>query len=300
MSILLEPELPLQTETQNNIGVKRKDVKKRVPPRMLEVVSTQRLSPVMQSVVLTGETLNGFPVDAYGAHIKVFLPREGQKVPVLPTLGDKGPVWPPADLRPITRTYSVRKYCPLRNELTVDFVLHGHKTPASGWAYQADVGDKIGIAGPGGPDPLLAPADWHLLAGDLTALPGISALLENLPSDARGEAFIDIAKADHQQEVPNRTNIQIHWVNREAYQSFGHAQNSCLLDSIQQHFVVPENYSLSAFIAGENSDVIAIREYLRFRYQLTKKELYAVPYWRRGQDEETYHQERHKVMDEEY
>jgi NADPH-dependent ferric siderophore reductase len=272
---------------------------KRTPPRLLQVVRTQRLSDAMQRITLSGDALHGFPTDRNGAHIKIFLPQPGQDKPVLPTLGENGPVWPPAHLRPITRTYSVRRYYPDTNELDVDFVMHGSKSPASGWALNAAPGDYLGVAGPGGPDPLLSPADQHIIAGDLTALPAISALLEELPEHAQGHVFIEIDRSEHRQAVANNTRMAIHWVLREPDippQSAG----GTLLQAVKNAPLPLPEQSLSAFVAGENGLVLSVRDYLRQTYGLRKNQLYAVPYWRRGQDEETYHQERHRIMDQVY
>lgn len=270
---------------------------KRTPPRLLQVVRAEFLSDAMRRITLSGNDLYGFPQDRNGAHIKVFLPRPDQHKPVLPTLGPKGPVWPPAHLRPITRTYSVRRYCVKKNELDIDFVLHGAESPASGWAVNAAPGDYLGVAGPGGPDPLLAPAEQHIIAGDLTALPAICALLESLPEQSRGRAIIEIDREDFRQTVINNTQIELQWVLRDAGLSAG---KNTLMQAIKMAELPLPGGSLSAFIAGENSSVLAVRDYLRITYGLRKSKLYAVPYWRRGQDEETYHQERHHIMDEEY
>lgn len=270
---------------------------KRAPPRLLQVVRTQFLSDAMRRITLSGTDLHGFPEDRNGAHIKVFLPRHDQHKPVLPTLGPKGPVWPPAHLRPITRTYSVRRYCRTTNELDIDFVLHGADSPASGWALNAMAGDFLGVAGPGGPDPLLAPAAQHLIAGDLTALPAICALLESLPRRAQGHAIIEIDRDDFRQSVDNNTQIQLRWVQRKPGVN---ASDNTLMQAIQQARLPLTEGSLSAFVAGENHSVLAVRDYLRHTYGLRKSALYAVPYWHRGQDEETYHQQRHRIMDQVY
>lgn len=270
---------------------------KRTPPRLLQVVRAQFLSDVMRRITLSGNDLHGFPHDRNGAHIKVFLPRSDQHKPMLPTLGKNGPVWPEAHLRPITRTYSVRRYCAKTNELDIDFVLHGADSPASGWAANAAPGDYLGVAGPGGPDPLLSPADQHIIAGDLTALPAICALLESLPQQVQGCAVIEIDHDDFRQPIINNTRIQLHWVVRNPTLSAG---ENTLLQAISQAPLPLPGRSLSAFIAGENGSVLAVRDYLRQTYGLRKSDLYAVPYWRRGQDEETYHQERHRIMDQVY
>ena len=71
---------------------------------------------------------------------------------MLPKLGPRGPVWPPPDQRPITRTYTVRRFDATAGELDIHFVLHDDAGPASNWAARAEPGDFIGIVGPGGPD----------------------------------------------------------------------------------------------------------------------------------------------------
>lgn len=286
----------------------------RTPPRLLQVVRTARITPNLQRITLSGENLLGFPVHSHGMHIKVFVPRAHQQQPQLPQLTAQGIVWPAAHERPITRTYSVRQYRADVNELDIEFVMHptsihklastpkaadinkidSHGSPAASWASNAKPGDWIGIAGPGGPDPLLAPADWQLLAGDMTALPAIAALLENLPDSAQGFALIESDDAQDQIELIHPPGMVICWLERAVDGS------EVLLEAIKRIAPPLNAKSISAFIAGENNAVVTIRDYLRATYGLNKRSLYAVPYWRRGQDEETYHQERHRIMDEVY
>src|SRR5690606_21164117 len=91
----------------------------------------------------------------------------------------------PRELWPRLRTYTVRAWDPDALELTLDFVHHGDEGLAGPWAANARPGDELFMLGPGGgyaPDP---GADWHLLAGDESALPAIAASLEALPEGAR-------------------------------------------------------------------------------------------------------------------
>ncbi|WP_087023192.1 siderophore-interacting protein [Thaumasiovibrio subtropicus] len=262
-----------------------------VPPRMLTCVRKETISENLLRVTLTGDDLIGFPTDKKGAHIKLFFANARSGNLILPTLHEGKIVWP--DQRPITRTYTVRDYRQKANEIDVDFVLHGSKSPASGWAASAKVGDKIGLAGPGGPDPLLAPADWHILAGDLTAIPAISALLETLPETAKGYAFLEVDSVKDRHCITHPPGIRVTWLTRDVTTKAG-----SIPAAIDQ--LVPLEGELSAFIGGENSAVLACRKQLIADYQLSKANLYAIPYWRRGQKEEAYHQERHKIMDEVY
>src|SRR6202050_5620853 len=97
----------------------------------------------------------------------------------------------PPDQQPVTRTYTLRRADVHRQELAIDFVVHGDEGIAAPWAAHAEPGDVLTMSGAGGasrPDP---GSDWHLLAGDESALPAICSALEALPVDARGIAYLE-------------------------------------------------------------------------------------------------------------
>ncbi|MCG8440452.1 MAG: siderophore-interacting protein, partial [Caulobacterales bacterium] len=107
-------------------------------PRVAHVARSERLSPNMQRVVLTGDDLVGFPTDRNGANIKLFFPAPGQGDDALrAAMASKS--------RPPTRTYTVRDYRADANELDVDFVIHSEGGPASRWAVSCRPGDIIGL-----------------------------------------------------------------------------------------------------------------------------------------------------------
>jgi len=258
----------------------------RTPPRMLRVRRTEQLSPKMRRVVLAGPALAGFPPDSEGAHIKLLLPRPGQIEPVLPTLGPDGPVWPPNDVRPISRTYTVATFDPDLEELGVDFVLHGDNGPASSWAMRASEGDAIGVAGPGGPRRFVPGAGYYLLLGDPSALPALASVLAKLPSDAIGHAFIDIPDRAEIQPLRHPPGVQLHWLAPAA---------GTLLDAVRA--LKWPSVPVSVTLAGESGQVVAVRQHLLRERQLPSEALYAVPYWKDQHTEEAYHAERHQIMD---
>ncbi|WP_437517318.1 siderophore-interacting protein [Sorangium sp. So ce1099] len=264
----------------------------RTPPRLLEVLRATQISPHLRRITLGGEALAGFPAGAGGAHIKVFLPREGQASPELPSLGPDGPIWPPAPRRPITRTYSVRRYDARAGELDVDFVLHGDDGPASRWARRAAPGGRIGVAGPSGPDPMLGPADWYLLAGDLAALPAIGALLEALPATARGHAVVAVPDEADVQRLEHPPQVALTWLPLGGK----HAPSPELEEAVRT--LTWPSGRVFAWIAGESASVRALRDHLRSERGLGRDAIYAVPYWRASRSEEAYHEERHRFMDE--
>jgi NADPH-dependent ferric siderophore reductase len=265
---------------------------RRTPPRSLEVRRTRSVTPHMRRITLGGGELIGFPNGSNGAHIKLFLPLPGQTRPVLPTLGADGPIWPPRDQRPITRTYTVRRYDPVAGELDIDFVLHGDSGPAARWAMRAEPSDVIGIAGPGGPDRVLKDADWYLLAGDMTAIPAIAAALETLPAEARGCALIEIPDAREEQRIETRSQVEVRWLHQNGAEA---GRNNLLADAVRG-MTWPDG-RISATIAGESTAVVAIRDHLRRERGLDRDAIYAVPYWKATLSEEGYHEERHEIMD---
>lgn len=262
---------------------------KRTAPRMLEVLSSERLTPRMMRVHLGGPALAGFPAGCGGAHIKLLLPRSGQIRPVLPTFGERGPIWPDNVERPITRTYSVRRHDADAGVLSVDFVLHDDDGPAARWAAAARPGDAVGLAGPGGPNPMLAPADGYLLAGDMSALPAISALLEALPVTACGQAIIRVAGREDIQSLHYAADVAVTWLYPH-----GPDGNASLVDAVRAAQWPPGRRF--AWVAGENAAVVTARKCLR-QQGFDKRQLYTVPYWKATLAEEVYHQERHRIMD---
>ncbi|CCQ10009.1 iron-chelator utilization protein [Pseudoalteromonas luteoviolacea B = ATCC 29581] len=262
-------------------------------PRRVYCHAKRYITPNLLRITVSGDELIGFPCGYHAAHIKLFFANRHTRQLDLPVRDTQGVIhWPEA--RPVTRAYTVRAFRQEMNELDIDFVVHGDDSPASGWALNATIGSELGIAGPGGPDPLLAPADWHLLAGDLTAVPAISALLEHFPHDVRASVFIEIDHEEDKHTIAAPTGVDIHWLKRVK------GQPEQLAKVISQITLPDTAQSISAFIAGENSAVLACRRVLIEQFGLSKQQLYAIPYWRRGQDEETYHEQRHVIMDEVY
>ena len=262
-------------------------------PRRVYCVAKRYITPRLLRITVSGDELLGFPSDSAGAHIKLFFANRQSGNLQLPTRDEQGKIHWPKD-KPVTRAYTVRAYRAEQNELDIDFVVHGDSSPASGWAVNAKLGAELGVAGPGGPNPLLAAADWQLLAGDLTAVPAISALLQQMSDGQHAEVFIEVDSIDDCHEIAHPSNVTIHWLTRIRGE---HQQLARALATAKPPATAT---SVSAFVAGENSAVLACRKQLIGDFGLTKQQLYAIPYWRRGQDEEDYHDQRHEIMDEVY
>lgn len=244
--------------------------------RVLEVLRVKRITPLMHRVTLGGEEICGIPE---GPNIKLIILPRGTKDPVWPIHGPDGKrAMPPGCPEPTTRTYSLRRLDRAAGELDVDFVMHGAGV-ASIWAEEARPGDRIGIGGPGGPE--VRPADWYLLAGDHTALPAISRILEHLPSDARGHAFVEVPNAFEEQDILRPAGVTLTWVYTKGVDA---------LERAVRTMPWPSEKKIYAWLAAESSAVRSLRGYVRDEKGLNRGEFLSIGYWRRGMSEPEYHE----------
>ncbi|EAR08997.1 siderophore-interacting protein [Reinekea blandensis] len=264
-------------------------------PLTLTVVRSQTMSTALKRLVLTGEGLQRIPEDNAGLHIKLFFKTKQQSQLVLPERDANGKIqWPAAELKPIARTYSIAGYDRTLNELAVDFVLHDAPGPAADFARQAQPGDTLGFAGPG-PITLYHPKAQHfLLVGDLSATPALSAVANEIHNPDSLTIYLDLPHGVSEDDIRRHyfpaADTQLTCVFS------GHPSGPDFLTPIQTRLqnLPPEQTSLT--LAGEHNAVVALRTEAR-RLGFTKPQLYAVPYWRHTMNEETYHAERHAVMD---
>lgn len=159
---------------------------------------------------LTGDDLSAFADIPPTAHAKVFLPPSGSSTFVTPSFGPQGPIWPEGP-RPTVRTYTPRRF--IDGLLEIQFLVHGDG-PASAWAAVAEPGLRVAVSPPGGRFPRQPPAGRWWIAGDESAIPAVSTLLEALPDNATGEVHLEAdGPADHL-DLPAGPHIQVHWHHR--------------------------------------------------------------------------------------
>ncbi|MER6258524.1 siderophore-interacting protein [Streptomyces sp900105245] len=242
-----------------------------------QVVRTERLTPHMQRVVLGGEGLAGFAADTCTDHYVKLL------------FGPPGVTYPePFDLEriraefprgqwPVTRTYTVRAFDPEHRELTLDFVIHGDEGLAGPWATRVRPGDPVRFMGPGGAYAPAPDADWHLLAGDESALPAIARALETLPAGARAHAFIEVSGPEEEQKIDSE--VEVVWLHRGT-RPVGEA----LLEAVRAlDFPAGRPH---AFVHGEAGFVKELRRLLRVELQIPREDLSISGYWRLGHNED--------------
>ncbi|MHB9862935.1 siderophore-interacting protein [Streptomyces sp. YIM S03343] len=246
-------------------------------PHSAQVVRTERLSPHMQRVVLGGPGLTGFAADTCTDHyVKLLFPTGGAVYPE-PFDLERIRAEFPREQWPVTRTYTVRAWDPEHLELTLDFVIHGDEGLAGPWAVRARPGDTVRFMGPGGayaPDP---DADWHLLAGDESALPAIARSLEALPAGATARAFVEVSGPEEEQKFDS--DVEVVWLHR------GDRPVGEALAAAVRALEFPAG-RMHAFVHGEAGFVKDLRRLLRVELQVPREDLSISGYWRLGHDED--------------
>jgi NADPH-dependent ferric siderophore reductase len=266
------------------------------PVHTFEVVGTERLSPHIVRVVLGGNGFDTFvPNQFTDAYCKILFLREDVDVGALPvplTLNSFQML--PADRQPVIRTFTVRSFDPEKRQIAIDFVVHGEHGVAGPWASTVLPGRPVYLMGPSGayaPDPS---ADWHLIAGDESALPAIAAALEALPAGATAQVFIEVADADDEIELRSPADVEVKWIYRggRADQVPGDraGDHAPLIDAVKEAPWLPGQ--VQVFIHGEAQAVMHnLRPYVRKERGVDAKSAASISgYWRRGRTEETFRQ----------
>ncbi|WP_104168341.1 siderophore-interacting protein [Arthrobacter sp. SX1312] len=270
------------------------------PPRpqaVLTVLETQWLSPHLVRVVVGGPGFRDLQdCDATDRYAKLLFTK--------PHLG----LTPPYDLaalkhalpagdRPVKRTYTVRWLDAAAERLAIDFVVHGDSGIAGPWAAQAAPGDPLVLMGPSGkwsPDP---DADWHLFAGDDSALPAIAAGLEALHPAAVGHAYLEVDTAADVLALAAPAGVELHWLTRDGREP---GTTTLLADAVAAG-PWPEG-RVDAFVHGERGAMKALRDILFRDRGLTRAQVSLSGYWAYGREEDTFQAEKRepigKILDD--
>jgi NADPH-dependent ferric siderophore reductase len=249
--------------------------RRRKPPRPVEVVSVSTMTPRLVSVLVRGEALDGFRIDAPTSHVKVFLPADGQDAPVLPEQTPDGPAQPEGAQPPVVRTYTPVRFDEASKTLELQFVLHG-VGPASEWAERAAPGNKLAIAGPGGRFTLDETAANWWLAADESAIPAVATLLAALPATAAADVHIEVADAADEIVFDSPAKTTVTWHHRRSPGAFG-----VELDEAARAAEIPAGARI--WVACEASAMRGIRRHFTRERGLPPSAMVTRGYWRLGE-----------------
>ncbi len=173
------------------------------PTYPVRVVDAALATPCMRRVTFEGEGMTD---------LESPLPAQWMKVVLAP---------PEAAVRP-NRAYTIRELDAKRRRVVMDFVLHGDAGPLSAWASRAQVGDGVHLGAPRGGHRIEPAARWRLLAGDETALPAISAILQALPpDDVPTQVLVEVPGAEDAQPLRAPVNGRVDWLARGGASRYG-------------------------------------------------------------------------------
>ena len=224
-------------------------IRHEIKRRELDVARVESPTPNFRRITLTGADLSGFISASFDDHIKLILNADSEQA--------------------IKRDYTPRHYDAAKGELVLEFSIHGDG-PAASWAAQASTGQTVTVAGPRGSLVIPTDYDWHLLAGDETAIPAIGRRLEELPAGARVTVVL-LAEASERRQFSFAANVSLLWVDS--------AEEMLAMLSAWQR---PEGEGY-AWCAGEASMMAATRRILAEEKGLPNAAMRVAAYWKRGQ-----------------
>jgi NADPH-dependent ferric siderophore reductase len=246
---------------------------RREPPpfRRVSVSSVEDLGQRMRRVVLGGPELEGLEITEPAASVRLLFPPPGADTIVMPTWTGNQFELSNGDRAPI-RTFTPRHMDAEARELTVDFVVHGSGA-ASDWVSGASQGSEIAVSGPGrGYE--VDPSSAHLLAGDETAIPAMSQLLEVLPQDVSVTVHVEIAEVSGRVDLPSHAGATVSWHELAEDAQPGDA----LLKAIESTGHLPG----AIWIAGEAAGAQRIRKHLFDMRGLSRSDATVRGYWKKG------------------
>jgi len=242
------------------------------------VVDKEWLTPAMLRVRL--EPVDGFsPIEATEQYLKCFFVPDGApySVPHGPECDSAAP-----EFRPRSRRLTVRNWDPVAEVFALDVLTHSGSGYAGGWAEKAAAGDVLYFQGPSGkyrPDP---DADWHLFAGDESALPAIAASLEALPAGRECVVLAVVDSEAHEIGLQTPGDLEVRWLHR----SRAAEPERLLADAVEGLQWRPGR--VDVFVHGEAGEVRAVRKHLFASRGIDPQAASISPYWRRDHDDEQW------------
>lgn len=261
------------------------------PQIVLEVIERIQLTPHMVRIVAGGPGIADVTDAGFSdAYTKMLFPHpDVDLTPPYDFEALRGQLTP--EQMPSRRTYSIRRFDLANGQIWIDFVVHGAEGIAGPWADAAKPGDAVVLGGIGGgyaPDPA---ADWHLLAGDDSALPAIAAGLEAMPADALGVALIEVdGDADHV-ELTAPEGIRVEWLHRNGAEA---GTTTLLVDAVRA--LEWREGRVQVFAHGERGAMKSLRPYFTDDRALDRSQLSLSAYWAHGRVEDTFQAEKREPI----
>lgn len=241
------------------------------PPnfRKLTIASLQDIGPCFRRVRLEGQGLERFA--EADMHFRLLLPAQEGADFGFPVIGENGQTVWPGGMKNVHRpVYTIRRIDAAAGWLEFDVFLH-EGGRATDWVKSTSLGADVGLTGPGGGR--VPETEELLIGGDETAIPAISHILEELPSTARGDAFLMVEDASAILELNHPQGITLHWIlRRDGSAALGEAFLSADIERLENPYV---------WFASEKSETAKVRKHVVETWNVPAEQRYIAAYWSR-------------------
>ncbi len=248
---------------------------RREPPRFRDVAvrGVEHRSARLVRVTLAGPDLEGLTVELPAASVRLLLPSPGAPELVIPRWNGNEFLLPDGR-RPTIRTFTPRRVDPEALELDVEIVVHGGGV-ASAWAEAAEAGAPAAVSGPGRGYVINADAPAFFLAGDETAIPAISQLLDALPAASPVHVRVEVASPSARLALPDHPRTTVEWCDLAP----GTPPGDALVAAVRAADLAP---GTRVWAAGEAAAVQRIRRHLFDDRKLPRAHAAVRGYWKQG------------------
>ncbi|WFR74171.1 siderophore-interacting protein [Prescottella defluvii] len=250
-----------------------------------------RVTPNMQRITLSGGDLTRFASSGDpDERFLVVFPDDGEDRPPQPQpIGD---TWDyPADgPRPEMRSYTVRRWNAETCEMDIDFAVHDGGA-AVRWALQARPGQVLGVTMASGWYRPPAGTAWQLLIADMTALPAVGRIVEELAPGTRVHVVAEVTTAADEQHLETAGDVTYRWLH-----GTGNGVGPSALASTAREWVHPGGPGYVWF-AGEAGHSREVRRWLRHELGWPTERYDVIGYWRADKEAWTarYEQVRDRI-----
>ena len=252
---------------------KPKKSKKLIVNALLTVLKVEKISPSFIRVQFSSN--KPFDVDSAWVcpHVKLLFPEPITGEILFPKLDEDNKIVVSDKVRQLARSYSVREFDSVTNQLFIDFAIH-ESGLATVWSRHAKVGDQIGLVGSAGK--LSFTDNCLVLMGDISAAPAICYTLEHFPEKQKVYEFILVNHPKDIVPLPDNENVQVNWLVQD------NTKPNQLVDVvINTEFA--EQDKLMFWGGMESSLAQQLRRALKDKYtQLAPEAIHITSYWREG------------------
>jgi NADPH-dependent ferric siderophore reductase len=220
--------------------------------RTLTVVRSERVTPAMLRLTLSGPELAGFQNEGFDDHLKVIVPCTGER-----------------------RDYTPRRFDAAAGTLAIDFAVH-EGGAVTDWAVSAVPGDSVEIMGPKGSSIVSSDVRRLLLVGDETALPAIGRCIEDANDGVAITSVAAVTDRNEEQRWATRADLTQRWSYRALTDA---ADVEPLMTQLRSIDLTADTF---VWVAAEANVARSIRDYLVGERGHTRGWVKSAGYWVNG------------------